>query len=306
MTRIAGWDTHGLPVEIEVEKELELDGKKAIEEYGVAEFNAHCRESVFKYQSRLAGALEPHRLLARLRPSLRHLQQRVHRVGVVAAEAAARARAARAAGIACCPTARAAAPCSRATSSRSATRTSGQVDLRHVPARGRQRARARRLDDHAVDAARATSPRRWRRISSTASTSGATAARRARSRAPARSCSRTAAGLTARRSHLGDLPCRAVPRWRRLVGYQRARSTSSPLPADGSTARRRARARSSPRRTAPASCTWRPAFGADDYAAGQQHGLATAAPGRGRRNLRRHDVAGDRRASSSPPTRPTS
>src|SRR5574338_1711606 len=51
VTRIAGWDTHGLPVEIEVEKELGLDGKKAIEAFGVAEFNARARASVFRYQS---------------------------------------------------------------------------------------------------------------------------------------------------------------------------------------------------------------------------------------------------------------
>ncbi|HEX5633275.1 MAG TPA: class I tRNA ligase family protein, partial [Gemmatimonadales bacterium] len=51
VTRIAGWDTHGLPVEIEVEKQLELNGKKAIEAFGVAEFNARARESVFRYQS---------------------------------------------------------------------------------------------------------------------------------------------------------------------------------------------------------------------------------------------------------------
>ena len=50
VTRIAGWDTHGLPVEIEVEKELKLNGKKAIEEFGVPEFNARARQSVFKYQ----------------------------------------------------------------------------------------------------------------------------------------------------------------------------------------------------------------------------------------------------------------
>jgi isoleucyl-tRNA synthetase len=50
VTRIAGWDTHGLPVEIEVEKELQLNGKKAIEEFGVREFNARARQSVFKYQ----------------------------------------------------------------------------------------------------------------------------------------------------------------------------------------------------------------------------------------------------------------
>jgi isoleucyl-tRNA synthetase len=51
VTRIAGWDTHGLPVEIEVEKELKLSGKKDIEKFGVAEFNARARKSVFKYQS---------------------------------------------------------------------------------------------------------------------------------------------------------------------------------------------------------------------------------------------------------------
>ncbi|MGH7527732.1 MAG: isoleucine--tRNA ligase, partial [Gemmatimonadales bacterium] len=51
VTRIAGWDTHGLPVEIEVEKELQLNGKKDIERFGVEEFNARARKSVFKYQS---------------------------------------------------------------------------------------------------------------------------------------------------------------------------------------------------------------------------------------------------------------
>jgi isoleucyl-tRNA synthetase len=50
VTRIAGWDTHGLPVEIEVEKDLQLNGKKAIEEFGVERFNARARESVFRYQ----------------------------------------------------------------------------------------------------------------------------------------------------------------------------------------------------------------------------------------------------------------
>ncbi|MDL2236859.1 isoleucine--tRNA ligase [Christensenellaceae bacterium OttesenSCG-928-K19] len=49
--RIAGWDTHGLPVELEVEKELGLDGKEQIEEYGVEPFVQKCKESVWKYQS---------------------------------------------------------------------------------------------------------------------------------------------------------------------------------------------------------------------------------------------------------------
>ncbi|HEY3285882.1 MAG TPA: isoleucine--tRNA ligase [Gemmatimonadaceae bacterium] len=48
--RKAGWDTHGLPVEIEVEKELGISGKQDIERVGVAEFNRRCRESVFRYR----------------------------------------------------------------------------------------------------------------------------------------------------------------------------------------------------------------------------------------------------------------
>ncbi len=47
--RIAGWDTHGLPVELEIEKELGFSSKTDIEEYGIAKFNARCRESVFRY-----------------------------------------------------------------------------------------------------------------------------------------------------------------------------------------------------------------------------------------------------------------
>jgi len=48
--RKAGWDTHGLPVELEVEKALGISGKPQIEEYGIAEFNAKCRESVWTYR----------------------------------------------------------------------------------------------------------------------------------------------------------------------------------------------------------------------------------------------------------------
>jgi isoleucyl-tRNA synthetase len=47
--RKAGWDCHGLPVELEVEKELGISSKQEIEEYGIAEFNARCRASVFEY-----------------------------------------------------------------------------------------------------------------------------------------------------------------------------------------------------------------------------------------------------------------
>jgi isoleucyl-tRNA synthetase len=47
--RKAGWDCHGLPVELEIEKELGLQSKSDIDEYGIAEFNARCRESVLRY-----------------------------------------------------------------------------------------------------------------------------------------------------------------------------------------------------------------------------------------------------------------
>ncbi len=47
--RKGGWDCHGLPVELQVEKELGLSGKNDVEEYGVEEFNRLCRESVFRY-----------------------------------------------------------------------------------------------------------------------------------------------------------------------------------------------------------------------------------------------------------------
>ena len=47
--RKAGWDTHGLPVELEVEKALGLDGKPQIEQYGIEPFISECKKSVWKY-----------------------------------------------------------------------------------------------------------------------------------------------------------------------------------------------------------------------------------------------------------------
>ena len=47
--RKGGWDTHGLPVELEIERELGLNSKREIEEYGIENFNQRCRESVFRY-----------------------------------------------------------------------------------------------------------------------------------------------------------------------------------------------------------------------------------------------------------------
>ena len=50
--RKAGWDTHGLPVEIEVEKELGFKNKKDIDKYGIAEFNKKAKENVWKYKAK--------------------------------------------------------------------------------------------------------------------------------------------------------------------------------------------------------------------------------------------------------------
>ena len=47
--RKAGWDCHGLPVELEVERALGISSKEEIERFGIAEFNQRCRESVFSY-----------------------------------------------------------------------------------------------------------------------------------------------------------------------------------------------------------------------------------------------------------------
>ena len=56
--RKAGWDTHGLPVEIEVEKQLKFTGKQDIEKFGIEAFNKLCRESVFKYIGQFAELTE--------------------------------------------------------------------------------------------------------------------------------------------------------------------------------------------------------------------------------------------------------
>ena len=50
MLRKVGWDTHGLPVELEVEKQLGISGKPEIETYGVEAFIKKCKESVWKYE----------------------------------------------------------------------------------------------------------------------------------------------------------------------------------------------------------------------------------------------------------------
>ena len=71
--RKAGWDTHGLPVELEVEKLLGLDGKEQIEKYGVEPFIAECKKSVWKYKGEWEEHERPRRFLGRHGTPLYHL-----------------------------------------------------------------------------------------------------------------------------------------------------------------------------------------------------------------------------------------
>ena len=159
VARKAGWDTHGLPVEIEVEKQLGISGKqrhRGARRRGVQP--ALPRERV-QVPGRVGAAERAHRLLARLRASVRHVLERLRRERVVGADDAVRQGAARIAGTRSCRTARAAARRCRATRWRRATRTSrirastsrsSSIDA--ATRRRRTRRAHPRVDDHAVDA----------------------------------------------------------------------------------------------------------------------------------------------------------
>ena len=83
--RKAGWDCHGLPVELEVEKELGISSKAEIEAYGIAEFNQRCRESVFRYVEEWNRLTERIGFWIDLDDPYVTLDQRLHRVGLVVA-----------------------------------------------------------------------------------------------------------------------------------------------------------------------------------------------------------------------------
>ena len=87
VARKGGWDCHGLPVELAVEKELGFSGKADIEAFGVAEFNARCRESVLRHVDAFEQMTDADGLLGRHRESLPDHGPGVHRVGVVGAQA---------------------------------------------------------------------------------------------------------------------------------------------------------------------------------------------------------------------------
>ena len=122
--RKAGWDCHGLPVELEVEKRLGIDGKEQIEEYGVAEFNELCRESVLTYLKDWDRLTERIGFWIDLDDAYFTLtNDYIESVWWSAAHASG-TRACSTRATRSCPTARAAARRSRATRWRRATRTS--------------------------------------------------------------------------------------------------------------------------------------------------------------------------------------
>ena len=122
--RKAGWDCHGLPVELEVEKQLGISSKQEIEEFGIAEFNRALPRVGLRVRRGVEPADRADRLLDRPRRPLRHPRRRLHRVGLVVAAQALGRRAASTRATRSSPTARAAAPRSPRTRSRRATRTS--------------------------------------------------------------------------------------------------------------------------------------------------------------------------------------
>ena len=155
--RKAGWDTHGLPVEIAVEQQLGFKSKDDIERYGIAEFNRQCREAVFEHLADWRALTERIGLWVDLDDAYYTLDAELHRVRLVGARADVGARPALRGPQGRARTARAAARRSPRTRSRRATRTSRTRRLRALPghAAGRRAARRRRaagLDDDAVDA----------------------------------------------------------------------------------------------------------------------------------------------------------
>ena len=153
--RKAGWDCHGLPVELEIERELghQLEGRHR----GATASRSstqRCRESVLELHRRVEPAHRADRLLGRHGRRLLHARQRLHRVGLVVAQAGLEEGPALRGPQGRARTARAAARRCRRTRSRSATRTSSTRRCTCASrVRGERGRLAARLDDHAVDAA---------------------------------------------------------------------------------------------------------------------------------------------------------
>ena len=86
VSRRGGWDTHGLPVEIEVEKQLGFNNKQQIEEYGIDKFNELCRKSVFTYIQDWEKLTDRIAFWVDLETAYVTYDKRIHRIGLVDSE----------------------------------------------------------------------------------------------------------------------------------------------------------------------------------------------------------------------------
>ncbi len=243
--RKGGWDCHGLPVEIAVEQKLGFHSKDDIERYGVAEFNAQCRESVFEFLEDWTALTERIAFWVDTRAPLPHARAVLHRVGLVGAEDDVGARPALRG-----PPRR---PLLRALRHRAVLARGlaglrgrrGPLDLRALPGDrgGRRAARGRRaagVDDDAVDA------RLQRRR-------GGRPRAHLRAHDRRQGAGRGAGRARARRGRGGRRPLHG-----RRHGRRRLRAAVRLHRRPRPTARRATRCcrpTSSPPRTAPASCT---------------------------------------------------
>ena len=156
-----GWDTHGLPAELEVQRQLGITDKAQIEEMGIEKFNDACRASVLQVHRRVAGLRHPPGALGRLRQRLQDTGSRLHGVGDLGVQAAVGQGPGLRGHTGCCRTAGTtrrrcpATNCAWTTTSIRAARTR-RITVGLPGRRGRRRLDGRLpadLDDDAVDAA---------------------------------------------------------------------------------------------------------------------------------------------------------
>ena len=290
-----GWDCHGLPAEVETERQLGLSGRRTIVEYGIAAFNDACRTSVLQYTKEWERYVTRQARWVDFEQRLQDDGPLLHgerHVGVQDALGQG-------------PRLRGLPRAALLLALRDAA-----VELRDAPRRrlprppgpGAHRAGSSSttaadlpgVDDDAVDAAVQPRPRRRRRHRLRGGRGGRPPLR---ARRGARSAPTSASSARRHRRRHGARAATssgaATRRCSRSSPTSRTPSRCSPPTS------------CAPRR-APASCTWRPGFGEDDQNACAEHGIAGRVPDRRSRPLHRRGAAVGRACTSSTPTRTSS
>ena len=278
VARKGGWDCHGLPVEVEVEKELGFTGKHEIEDYGIEAFNRRCRESVQRYVEDWSALTSRIGMWLDTDDAYWTLSNELHRERVVAVppDVGQRRHLRGLQGRPLLRPLRHRAVEPRARPARRVPRRHRAVGLRALPGR-RPRLRPPRVDHHAVDARverrRRGRPRRRVRAGARRATAAATSCwpRRA-----SPTCSATTPRSSARSRPPTSSACTTS-----------GRSTSSPLDADGRSARVVA-ADFVTVDDGSGIVHLAPAFGEIDREVGERRGPADAQPGRPAARVRRH------------------